>query len=104
MFSAKEHFPNSSTFVVFTFRLKNIYAEFEVDLEHISPDDDLRWYALNFGTGMFYNWPEFEVWGKNCYLSAGCTVCKISIHGLLRFTILSRSKEKISRTKKLSKI
>ena len=21
----------------------------------------MRWYALNFGTGMNYNWPEFEV-------------------------------------------
>ncbi len=38
-----------------------VYAQLETDLSKISPEDDLEWYALTFGTGMSYNWPEFEV-------------------------------------------
>ncbi len=38
-----------------------VYAQQEAELSHISPEDDLRFYALTFGTGMSHNWPEFEV-------------------------------------------
>ena len=30
-------------------------------LDRISPEDDLRWYAINYGTGNSYGWPEYEV-------------------------------------------
>ncbi len=38
-----------------------MYTQLATDLSQISPGDDLQWYALNFGTEMSYNWPEFEV-------------------------------------------
>ncbi len=38
-----------------------VYAQQEAELSQISPEDDLRLYALTFGTGMSHSWPEFEV-------------------------------------------
>ena len=53
---------NGSLFFFVNGRLKDIYGEYEEGLERISPEDDLRWYAVNYGTGMAYDWPEYEVY------------------------------------------
>ena len=41
--------------------VKEISREYGQTLTQVNAEEDLRWYALNFGTGMNYNWPEFEV-------------------------------------------
>ncbi len=41
--------------------MMEIYSEFNATLSRISPKDDLKWYSVNYGTDMAYNWPEFEV-------------------------------------------
>lgn len=43
------------------YRLEEIYTAYEKSLERINPKEDLKWYATNYGTGMSYAWPEFEV-------------------------------------------
>ena len=42
-------------------RVVDTYEEFANTLEHISSEEDLKWYSVNYGTDMSYNWPEFEV-------------------------------------------
>lgn len=41
--------------------VKEILHDYGKSLSDVNPEEDLRWYAINFGTGMSYNWPEFEV-------------------------------------------
>ncbi len=41
--------------------MMEIYGEFNATLSRINPKDDLKWYSVNYGTDMAYNWPEFEV-------------------------------------------
>ena len=41
--------------------IPSIYTEYEETLSRMSPEDDLREYAINHGTGMSYTWPDFEV-------------------------------------------
>ena len=46
---------------VIPFSLEEIYTAYAKNLEKINPEEDLKSYATNYGTGMSYAWPEFEV-------------------------------------------
>ena len=44
-----------------THRIVELYEECGETLSRVSAEDDLRWYSVNYGVDMPYNWPEFEV-------------------------------------------
>ena len=41
--------------------MRCVYQVLDHTLTQISPEDDLRWYSIHYGSSMTYTWPEFDV-------------------------------------------